>query len=283
MAHEFRMGGGAAMTPGIFETVFPRPTLDETFAAVSAAGFVSVQAHLPSAEYDPWTAAAFDRNAARRLGDSASKAGVRIAALDGAYNMAHPDPKVRATGGRGLEQVIQAAQAIDVRYVTLCTGTREPSSMWVFHPDNVSAEAWQDCLDSVSRAVKLAEDLGVTLLVEPEPANIASCAAKARELLDAIGSDALKIVLDPANVVLSDRSRDPGEVLREAFEFLGPSIVLAHAKDLDTAGRFCAAGTGIVPWNEYRSLLEVIGYSGDVIFHTLTESDVPPAREVMGW
>jgi sugar phosphate isomerase/epimerase len=271
------------MTPGIFETVFARPTLDATFAAVSSAGFVSVQGHLPSAGYDPWAAVSIDRHAVRRLGDSAMKAGVRIAALDGAYNMAHPDPESRAAGGASLERVIEAAEVIGVPFVTLCTGTREPSSMWAYHPENASTEAWQDCLKSVSVAAQLAEDHGVTVLVEPEPANVASSPARARELLDAVGSNALKIVFDPANVVLSDRTRDPGEVLREAFEILGPDIVFVHAKDLDASGRFCAAGTGIVPWNDYRSLLEGIAYAGDVIYHTLTEADVPAARKAMGW
>jgi sugar phosphate isomerase/epimerase len=271
------------MTPGIFETVFDRPTLDATFAAVSTAGFVSVQGHLPSAGYDPWTAVSIDRDAVRRMGDSAVKAGVRIAALDGAYNMAHPDPESRAAGGASLERVIEAAQEIGVPFVTLCTGTREPSSMWAYHPENDSAEAWQDCLTSVSLAAQFAEHHGVTLLVEPEPANVASSPARARDLLDSVGSNALKIVLDPANVVLSDRPRSPGEVLREAFEIPGPNIEFAHAKDLDASGRFCAAGTGIVPWDDYRYLLEGIGYARDVIFHTLTEADVPRARQAMGW
>ena len=117
--------------------------------------------------------------------------------------------------------------------------------------------------------------MDVVLLVEPEPANIASGAGKARRLLDEAGSDRLKIVLDRANIVLSDRTRSPEVVLEESFDLLGPDIVFAHAKDLTEDGRFCAAGKGIVPWPRYWDLLERIGYEGDVIYHSLTEADVP--------
>nr|MBA2469909.1 hypothetical protein [Chloroflexia bacterium] len=49
----------------------------------------------------------------------------------------------------------------------------------------------------------------------------------------------------------------------------------AHAKDLSEEDEFCAAGTGIVPWDLYWNLLADIDYTGDVIFHTLAETDVP--------
>jgi sugar phosphate isomerase/epimerase len=211
---------------------------------------------------------------------AAKHANVRIAALDGAFNMAHPDAEARNAGLRGIERVIEAAAHIGTRYVTLCTGTRERSSMWRRHPDNESDLAWNDARDTIVRALEMAAPRRVTLLVEPEPANIACSAAAARRLLDEIGSSNLKIVLDPANMVLSERSRDPETVLAEGFEMLGRDIEFAHAKDLSTDGEFCAAGTGIVPWDSYWSMLRGIGYDGDVIFHTLSEADVPRALEV---
>ena len=94
-------------------------------------------------------------------------------------------------------------------------------------------------------------------------------------MLDEVGHPRLKVVLDPANVVLSDMSRSPIDVLSEAFELLGSDIEFAHAKDLNANGEFCAAGTGIVPWQHYRWLLDGIEYQGDVIFHTLTRPTSP--------
>lgn len=264
---------------GIFETVYLRPTPEATYAAVAEAGFTCVQCHLEVAGIDP-SAGDIDGDALQRLGTAAAAASVRLPAVSGTFNMAHPDPAARADGLRVFERVVGAARQLGATFVTICTGTRDTTSMWKEHPDNVTDAAWRDMLVTVEAAIGMAEVHGVTLLVEPEPANIASSALKARQLLDHFGNDRLKIVLDPANVVLSDLGRNPAEVLEESFRLLGSDIAFAHAKDVSAGGSFCAAGTGIVPWNRYRQLLEGIGYNGDVIFHTLSESDVPLAKSV---
>jgi sugar phosphate isomerase/epimerase len=272
----------SAMQRGVFASVFNRPTLAARFAAVAESGFSSVQLDLRNAGYDLWTAG-IPPNAASEILAAARAAGIRIPAVEGTYNMAHPDPEVRRSGHEGLVRILAFAADLDAEFVTLCTGTRSETSMWRFHPDNVLDDAWTDILGSVTSALVVAQSHGISLLVEPEPANIVSSAVRARTLLDQVGDSRLRIVLDPANIVLSDRSRDPLEVLRESFALLGPDIAFAHAKDLSPDDQFCAAGTGIVPWPDYWKLLEGIGYQGDVIFHTLAEADVPTALAISPW
>lgn len=268
------------VTPGIFESVLPRPTLGETFQRVARAGFGSVQFDYSSAGLDPWSGP-LSSQAVERVRLVADEAGVRIPAVSGTFNMSHPDPAERDRGLAGFEHVASHAGTLGARFVTLCTGTRERSSMWRRHPDNDTPQAWADLTDSLTMALEIAERHDVVLVVEPEPANVVSSAARARELLDQVGNERLRIVLDPANIVLSDRSRPPDAVLEESFDLLGPDIVFAHAKDLSAEGAFCAAGTGIVPWDLYRELLARIGYRGDMIFHTLTEADVPLALSLL--
>lgn len=268
------------MEPGIFESVFVRATLAESFRAVSIAGFTCVQFDFQSAGVDPWSDT-IENNLVYEIRGAADAAPVRIPAVSGTFNMAHPEPGTRARGLRGFEQVAAHSAALGAGFVTLCTGTRATSSMWEIHADNSTPGAWSDMVDLLRSALSIAERYDLTLVVEPEPANVVSSAVKARRLLDELGNDRLKIVLDPANIVLSDRSRSPETVLTESFELLGPDIVLAHAKDVDERGEFCAAGSGIVPWTLYRKLLEGIAYDGDVIFHTLTEFDVPVALATM--
>ncbi len=264
------------MKIGIFETVFPRDSLEVTFAAVREAGFTAVQFDLATAGLDPWQEDIADERLLE-IRAAADEAGVEIPAVSGTFNMAHPDPEVRDEGLVGFERVVRAAPRLGASMVTLCTGTRSVESMWKWHPDNVTPEAWEAMTSTVRSALELAHAHGVTLVVEPEPANVASNAARARDLLDELADERLKIVLDPANIVLSDLTRPPVDILREAFELLGPDIVFAHAKDVSTEGEFCAAGTGIVPWDHYWPALEEIGYNGAVVFHTLTEADIPRA------
>jgi sugar phosphate isomerase/epimerase len=264
---------------GIFESVFPRPTLAESFRDLKKAGFSSVQFDLASAGLDVWSGP-IDPAVVSGVERVATETGVSIPAVAGTFNMAHPDPAVRADGLAGIGRVLEAAPMLGATYVTLCTGSRSIKSMWHGHEDNASAEAWRDSRSSIEAALETADSYGITLLVEPEPANVVGSASVARRMLDEVGHPRLKVVLDPANIVLSDMSRSPIDVLSEAFELLGPDIEFAHAKDLSANGEFCAAGTGIVPWQHYRWLLEGIEYQGDVIFHTLTEADVSRALAV---
>lgn len=264
------------MIPGIFESVFPRESLDASFAALKSAGFSAVQFDLESAGLDPW-AGELDVDVLDGVRESATRNGVEIASLSGTFNMAHPDVNQREAGLTGLVRAIGAAPTLGTSMVTLCTGTRNRESIWRFSHENATPQAWSDMREMVTRALAEAEKHNVTLLVEPEPANVVASAKLARRLLDEVASPHLKIVLDPANVVLSDRDRSPAEVLSESFALLGPDIVAAHAKDLGEGGDFRAAGTGIVPWPLYLDLLKGIGYEGAVIFHTLTEQDVPTA------
>ena len=67
--------------------------------------------------------------------------------------MAHPDPAVRQAGLERLRKVIVAAPLLGATGITLCTGTRDPDNMWRWHPDNDSADAWNDLVESLeSRA-----------------------------------------------------------------------------------------------------------------------------------
>lgn len=268
------------MRIGTFETVFDRPTLRQRFEAVASAGFSSVQFHYAAGGLESRPTSIADR-VVQDVRQDAGDAGIRIAAVSGTFNMIHPDLAVRQHGLASLDAVAASAGGLGTSTVTLCTGTRSTKSQWTYHPDNAGVEAWDDLVKTLASALEVADRTNVTLAFEPEPANVASDAPTARRLLDTLDHPRLKIILDPANIIASDRERAPEYVLSEAFDLLGDSIVLAHAKDLTESGAFCAAGTGVVPWGLYRSLLEGIGYNGDVIFHSLAEADVPAARSLL--
>ena len=79
----------------------------------------------------------------------------------------------------------------------------------------------------------------MTLAFEPEINNVVSSVMRARRLLDEIGSPWLKVVIDPANLLRPGDMGRLSEILDEAFDWLGPDIVLAHAKEpiVDETGK----------------------------------------------
>jgi sugar phosphate isomerase/epimerase len=152
--------------------------------------------------------------------------------------------------------------------------------MWRHHPANGTAQAWRDMLASIESAVALAQAKGVTLAVEPEVSNVVDSAEKARRLLDELHSDSLKIVIDAANLFPAGSISRQHEILDAAFQLLREHIVMAHAKDLkaDGAAGHEAAGTGLLDYDYYISLLRDVGFRGPLIMHSLEESQVAETK-----
>jgi sugar phosphate isomerase/epimerase len=197
-----------------------------------------------------------------------------MAAVSGTFNMIHPDLRKRREGLRHLRVLARACRDLGTQVITLCTGTRDPENMWQAHPDNHTPEAWRDLQVSMTEALEVAEATDVTLAFEPEAANVVDSARKAFDLLDALRSPRLKVVIDPANLFHRGEIFRMHDMLNESFELLGRYIILAHAKDLDSHSKHVAAGKGLLDYDCYLDGLRKIGFTGPLIVHGLDESEV---------
>ncbi|HEU5483844.1 MAG TPA: sugar phosphate isomerase/epimerase [Microlunatus sp.] len=264
-------------------TEFDSHSLDDVADSVSAHRLSSVQLQLGSAVRSIPTATALlegldalgeaiTENLARRCRTVFDARGIEIAAVDGTYNMVHLDRRRRQRNLGHLIRLINLAPTFGTRIVTLCTGSRD-DIMWRAHPDNQSTAAWRDLLIELEAAVPAAEAAGVLLAFEPEHNNVVNSAQRARQLIDDLGSPALKVLMDAANIFGTGDLERMRDHLREAFDLVGADIALAHAKDLDhdgdAGGR--AAGQGYLDYQLYLSLLRDHGFDGAVILHQLTE------------
>lgn len=266
------------MQLGIFAKTFPRPTLEQTLDAVAAHGLSHVQFNLSCAGL-PTLPDEVPPALCERIARAHETRGLTMAAVSGTFNMIDPDLKKRAEGLRRLEVLAAACRPMGTSIITLCTGSRDPESMWQSHPDNISRAAWDDLVASMRQALSVAARHGVTLGVEPEVSNVIDSACKARRLIDALGGrrQALGVVMDAANVFHTGELPRMREILTEAFELLGDETILAHAKDLahDGAAGEIPAGSGKLDYDLYLGLLHAHGYRGPLILHGLNESQVP--------
>lgn len=262
------------MRIGIFAKTFSAQGARASLAAVRAAGYDVAHFNLaivggPSM---PATVAAQD---CAEVADASRSTGVPIAAVSATYNMIHPDLSQRAAGMAALEAMIHAAPLMGTRLVTLCTGTRHPTDQWAYHPDNSSPEAWRELCGEMARAVRVAEQVGVDLGVEPELANVVSSAAYAQRLIDEMGSPRIRIVLDPANLFESATPAEARGIVARAVDLLGDSISMAHAKDRAGNGAFVTAGAGIVDFPDFVRRLASVGFDGPLVTHGLAEDEAP--------
>jgi sugar phosphate isomerase/epimerase len=239
--------GGLAERLGIFARTFRRETPQEVAAAVARAGYV----------LGHWNFAAIGRStlagdvdeaqvaAVRRAFDGA---GVGIPSVSATYNVVHPDAELRAVQTTQAVRLIGLVPKLGAEVVTLCSGTRDPDNMWRAHPGNLTDDAWTDLRRTLDELLAAAGEAGVRLGIEPEPGNVVRDANRAAQLLDELGHDApIGIVLDPANLLSPETVPRQSEILAEAVDLLGTSVISVHAKDVVASG-YSAAGAGLMDY-----------------------------------
>lgn len=266
------------MRLGIFAKTFARPTVAGVFDAVKEHALDCVQFNMACAGL-PTLPDDIAPSLAIRIHEASMSRGIEIAAVSGTYNMAHPAPEARQAGLRRLRTLAAACHGMGTSVITLCTGTRDPEDMWRWHPENASSQAWSDLLSSMGAALRIAEEEQITLAFEPERANVVNTAAKGHALLAAMQSPRLKVVIDPANLIVPGDERPMRQVLDEAFDLLGEYIVIAHAKDRGADDTFRAAGEGILDYDYYLRLLQTSTFLGPLIIHGLAEAQVDAALQ----
>lgn len=215
------------------------------------------------------------------IAENAKKYGIDIVAVNGTFNMAHPDPAVRKDGLLRFEKLAKICKDIPCRMITLCTGSRTPDNMWVWHPDNETAEAWGDMTQVMREVIRIADENDVYLGIEPEASNVVNSAAKAKRLLDEMHSPRLEIIMDCANLFHKGEAykENVRNIIGNAFDLLGDHVTLAHGKDINEGPgiSFTCAGRGIVDFPYFFDKLEKIGYQGGMILHGIKhEEDIAP-------
>lgn len=142
-------------------------------------------------------------------------------------------------------------------------------------PEHESDPKWGRFLEGMKRLAQHGEKVGSVLAIEtgPEPPFVL------RRLLTTVGSKALCINWDPANMILwpPKFARDRGEKYdkmkwiekfqpNEGALALADAIVHTHAKDAlvleDGRGKEVPLGTGWVDWPRYVGYLRESGYNG---------------------
>ncbi len=204
------------MQIGIMARTFVRPTLEETLDAVAEHGIHCVQFNFTCAGL-PEMPEQIDPALCDSIRKEMKARGITMAAVSGTFNMIHPSLLERRNGLQRLRELASVCERLGTSIITLCTGTRDPGSMWRQHPDNDSPEAWDDLVVSMRKALQIAEEHQVTLAFEPEVSNVVDSASKGRRLLNQMQSPHLKVVMDPANIFHKGELARMRGMIDEAF------------------------------------------------------------------
>ena len=267
------------MRLGIFAKTYDRPDVASCLQAVADAGIPATQFNLSVAGLPTIPDAPVPDAVIHQIRAAAGHAGVALAAISGTFNAAHPNPAHRQAHLDRFPHLCAAARNLQIDIITLSSGSRDPDDMWRWHPDNTTPQAWADSRTTLQVLAALAEDFGLTLAVEPEHSNVVATAEQAIMMLDQVGSPALNIVYDAANLLDPDGydTAAAADAISRDIATLGHQIVLAHAKELIAHRAPAAPGTGMLPWPLIVQTLHEAGFDGTLITHGLPETSVPLA------
>jgi len=108
--------------------------------------------------------------------------------------------------------------------------------------------AFEILLDSLKRLAEKAEQYDVCVALEASVLDVVPSAKRAADLITQVGSNRIKILLDPANLIANSSEED-------MFRYLAPHVAYFHGKDRklnDAKGR--VVGDGDIDWPLFLSL-----------------------------
>jgi sugar phosphate isomerase/epimerase len=119
---------------------------------------------------------------------------------------------------------------------------------------------WDEHVDRLGKLCELAEAANVTVAIEPEPLLVIGSSQDALDMIEAVGSPALKVNLDVGHAQITDD--DVAASIRQ----LGPAIAHLHLEDIaGRVHRHLPFGAGDMDFGAVRQALDDIGYSGPYV------------------
>ena len=208
--------------------------------------------------------------------------GLDIAVLGCYLNLAHPNPdRLRDIQGRYFGH-LRAAALMGAGVVGTETGA--PNAEYKMDANTHTREALETFVRNLAPVVERAERWGVAVAIEPVWKHIVYDADRALEVLNAIRSPNLRVILDPVNLLYAGNADDRERVVGEAMDKLAGHIAVIHLKDFVWEGdelHAVAAGIGEM---DYTGILRFMKERKPYIQATLentTNHNAVQAREFL--
>jgi sugar phosphate isomerase/epimerase len=221
--------------------------------------------------------------------DVLAASGVRIAQVNANYPpLVHPDQAERARAIGLVQQACRAASTLDSVYLLVRSGSVNLGGNYFPHRENHTPATADRLIDSLRQISSVAEQEGVTLGLECHVITTLESPERVRQIIEAVGSPALRYNADPVNFVSSFRDAyDTTSLLHRVFDQLGPYIVSAHVKDVCLGNRLVvhidegAPGEGIFDLETFMTLYERQLPDGYALIEHLPDSKIPAAKQAL--
>ena len=214
----------------------PRAVTEEVLKRGLELGVTSVCYHGPREILDDLTTS--DCNRANDLYDNL---GLELAQFGIGYRecLFDPDGAVRDRVVRTIHRGLEVGRALNAHNVLIRTGSLNPSGSYDPAPENHEPGCLEVLIDTLSRVAKKAEEEGMTVVVETHALTIMGSPEINRQVIDAVGSDHLRVVMDFVNHFQSlAQVYNSTERLNHIYDVMGPISTVSHIKDISVEPGF---------------------------------------------
>jgi sugar phosphate isomerase/epimerase len=156
---------------------------------------------------------------------------VRFIDMHSISNMIHPDISERKKMHAWVISQMEAAERVGCPVITGHVGSRAPGAVHP-HPENWTKETWDMSVREVKKVIKDSAGSKTVLAFEPNDMVQLNNPWACRRFIDDVGSDRVKICLDPANMTNQAFHFRMTEYIDACYDLIGEDIALCHAKDI---------------------------------------------------
>ena len=221
-----------------------------------------------------------------RANDLYSKLGLELAQFGIGYRecLFDPEASVRDRVVRTIHRGLEVGSALRAHNVLIRTGSLNPGGSYDPAPENHEPGRLEVLIDTLSRVADKAEEEGMNVVVETHALTIMGSPEINRQVVDAVGSERLRVVMDFVNHFQSlAQVYDSTERLNRIFDFMGPISTVAHIKDISVEPGFVIHMNEEVPGAGELDLVtavrrwEALHPDGYMLVEHLPEDKIPTA------
>jgi len=191
-----------------------------------------------------------------------SAAGVRVSVLGCYVDLLAPEPATRNIARARFLESLERAPLLGAGVV----GTESfsgPSA--AVQADMAELDPFLKALEPIARR---ASELGVDFALEPVSSHLVCNPGRMEYVLKRLGSDRLRVILDPVNLIDPQTPERIVEPALECIALFGSRIHAIHIKDYVPAGNALAIvppGQGLFPFEKFFTRASALGLRCDLV------------------
>ena len=266
------------MDIGIVTLTFPNRTNEEAARIIADSDFTHIQLFFVQTDSKYWKynsradVSHIKGEESQRIIEPYQKHGLEVTALAVYANPIEPDDSEWEENLKYFYEMMRIANEMGIK-VLITEGGHIHNEGGEDLGATMSEASWYRIIQFAERLADKAEKYDVTVAFEPYFLTQLSSAKRTRDFIEVVGSERIRVQLDPANL-LPNNSPD------EMFAQLAPYIVAVHAKDRKIGvHRGVPAGDGDLDYTRFVELCKKYTPELPIIIEYVNENNFLQARD----